>query len=463
MTHVDSVILGSGPGGHTAAIRAAQLGLKVAIVERRSWGGAGLNAGGAVLTSLLRQAELVDTLRRRSGQFGIGGDLSFDYGAAFRRSREVADRLSRGVDLLLRKNKIAQFDGDASFLDARTVLVTAADATTETLTFDHCVIAVGASQKPWANVKLEGRVVGYRNQLMADRLPGSIVIGGAGAHGVEFAYLLAGYGVGVTLVERQDRLLPSEDAEVSAEIAKACRARGIKTMTGTTVTAVSQDQSGAHVTASASGREVTVAADRVLVAAGFSPRTQGYGLERAGVALTEAGAIAVDEAMRTNVDGLYAVGDVTGRAMSAQTAAAQAMVAAETMAGRPTWPIDYDMMPRVVFGSPQVAAFGYTADQARQRGYDPVVAKYPLTASGAAWSWDQPVGFVKIVADAKHHELLGAHLVGAEVAELLPELTLAKMWDLTADEIARNFHAHPTLSEAIEQACQGVSGPMIGF
>jgi len=464
MTHFDTVVLGAGPGGYTAAIRVAQLGQKVAIVEKQWWGGVCLNVGCIPTKSLLRNAELVETLRHRSDQFGIAGDFTFDYGAAFRRSREVADRMSKGVHFLMRKNKITEVSGWGSFSDAKTLTVAQDDGTTETLTFDQCVIAVGATTKLLPNVTLGERVVTYRELILSETLPSSIVICGGGAIGMEFAYVLASYGVDVTVVEYLDRVLPLEDAEVSAEIAKAYKGYGVKLLTGHAVKTVTEDESAAHVTvAPPTGEAFTLTAERVLMAVGFAPRTQGYGLEHTGVALTDRGAIAIDDHMRTSVEGLYAIGDATGKLMLAHTAEAQAMVAAETIAGVPTYPINYDMIPRATYCSPQVAAFGYTADQAKQRGYDPIVSKFPFTANGKAWGLGEPVGFVKIVADAKHHELLGAHMVGSGVTELLPELTLAQMWDLTADEIARNIHAHPTLSEAIKEADEGVGGHMINF
>ncbi|MDR1512983.1 MAG: FAD-dependent oxidoreductase, partial [Propionibacteriaceae bacterium] len=386
-------------------------------------------------------------------------------GAAFRRSRQVADRMVKGIHFLMKKNKVTEYQGWGTFTSARSLIVDRGDGTTEELTFDDCVIDTGATVKLLPGVSLGPRVGTYREQILAESLPESIVICGAGAIGTEFAYVLANYGVQVTMVEYLDRIVPLEDQEVSAELTKAYRKLGVTLLTGHAVKGIVEDDAKAtvYVEPATGGDEFTIEADRVLLSLGFQPRIEGYGLEATGVALTERGAIAVDDHQRTNVPGLYAIGDVTAKLMLAHVAEAQGVVAAETIAGVETFPVEYDFIPRATYCQPQIAAFGWTEQQARDKGFEVKVSKFPFAANGKAWGLGDARGFVKIVADASHGELLGAHLVGADVVELLPELTLARMWDLTAAEVARNIHAHPTLSEAVKEAAEGVHGQMINF
>ena len=296
-------------------------------------------------------------------------------------------------------------------------------------------------------------------------MPSSIIIGGSGAIGTEFAYVLSQYGCDVTIVEFLDRIVPTEDKEISAELAKAYKKLGIKLMTSTKVEQIEDTGSGVRVTVSPAkgGDQQVLEADRFLSAIGFAPRTEGYGLENTGVELTERGAIAIDDYMRTNVSGIYAIGDCTGKIMLAHTAEAQGVVAAETISGAETFPVNYDMIPRATYCQPQIASFGYSEEQAKEKGYDVKVSKFPFAANGKAWGLGEGTGFVKIVADATYNEILGAAMIGPDVTELLPELTLAQAYDLTADEIGRNIHAHPTLSEAMKEASEGIAGHMINF
>ena len=461
--HFDVVVLGAGPGGYVAAIRAAQLGLKTAVIEKRYWGGVCLNVGCIPTKSLLRNAELAHIVTKEAKLFGINGDISVDYGVAHKRSRGVADRMVKGIHFLMKKNKITEFDGWGEFVDAKTIKVSGGKDD-ETLTADNVIIAAGSVTRMLPGVEVSQNVQTYEELILDNELPGSIIIAGSGAIGIEFAYVLNSYGVDVTVVEFLDRIVPTEDPEVSAELAKAYKKLGVKVMTSTRVESVEDTGSGVRVTVtSEKGGEQVLEADRLLSAIGFAPRTEGYGLEKTGVTLTERGAIAIDDFMRTNVDGVYAIGDVTGKLMLAHTAEAQGVVAAETIAGAETMPINYDMIPRATYCQPQIASFGYTEQQAKDKGYDVKVGKFPFTANGKAHGLGDAVGFVKVVADAEHHEILGASMVGPDVTELLPELVLAQMWDLTADEIGRSIHAHPTLSEAMKEAVHGISGHMINF
>jgi len=466
-SHVDVVVLGAGPGGYVAAIRAAQLGRSVAVVEEKYWGGVCLNVGCIPSKALLRNAELAHLVTQEAKTFGISGDVSVDYGPAFDRSRKVADGRVKGVHYLMKKNKIKEVDGWGKFVDASTIEVALSDGGTETITFDDAIIATGASTRLLPGTSLSERVVTYEEQILSRELPRSIIIAGCGAIGVEFAYVMSNYGVQVTLVEFLDRMLPLEDADVSKELAKRFRKYGVDVLTSTRVESIDDSGDQVTVTVSQNGETKQLTADKVMQAIGFAPRTTGYGLENTGVELTERGAIAIDEYMRTNVPHIYAIGDVTAKLMLAHVGEAQGVVAAETIAGAETQELEYVMMPRATFCNPQVASFGYTEEQARaladEKGWKVQVVQFPFTANGKAQGLGEPGGFVKLVADETYGELLGGHLIGPEVTELLPELTLAQKWDLTAHELARNVHAHPTLSEALQEAFHGLTGHMINL
>ncbi|BBZ06143.1 dihydrolipoyl dehydrogenase [Mycolicibacterium doricum] len=466
MTHYDVVVLGAGPGGYVAAIRAAQLGLNTAVVEPKYWGGVCLNVGCIPSKALLRNAELAHIFTKEAKTFGIGGEATFDYGAAFDRSRKVAEGRVAGVHFLMKKNKITEIHGYGKFTDDHTIEVDLNEGGTETVTFDNAIISTGASTKLVPNTSLSENVVTYEEQIMERELPGSIVIAGAGAIGMEFGYVMKNYGVDVTIVEFLPRALPNEDAEISKEIEKQFKKLGVNIITGTKVESI-KDEGGdgsVTVTVSKDGKSQELKADKVLQAIGFSPNVEGYGLEAAGVELTERKAIGIDDYMRTNKPHIYAIGDVTAKLQLAHVAEAMGVVAAETIAGAETLAFgDYRMMPRATFCQPQVASFGLTEEQAREEGYDVKVAKFPFTANGKAHGMGAPAGFVKLIADARYGELLGGHLIGHDVSELLPELTLAQKWDLTANELARNVHTHPTLSEALQEAFHGLAGHMINF
>jgi dihydrolipoamide dehydrogenase len=465
--HFDVVVLGAGPGGYEAAIRAAQLGKSVAVIEAKYWGGVCLNVGCIPSKALLRNAEIVHIIEHQAESvFGITieGTVKPDYSKASARSRVVADGRVKGVHFLMKKNKITEIDGWGTFTDANTLQVALNGGGEQTVTFDFCILAAGSVTRLLPGTELSDRVVTYEEQILEDSLPESIIIAGAGAIGVEFAYVLSNYGVKVTIVEYLDRMVPNEDEEVSKELAKAYQRAGIDVLTSTRVDRIDDDGDQVTVTVTRGDQQQQLTAAKVLQAIGFAPRTEGYGLETTGVALTDRGAVEINELMQTNVPNIFAIGDVTGKLMLAHVASAQGMVAAETIGGAETVAItDYVMMPRATYCQPQVASFGYTEAQARDNGYDVKVTKFPFMANGKAHGLGETVGFVKIVADAEHNELLGAHLIGPDVTELLPELTLAQLWDLTADEVGRNVHSHPTLSEALKEAVHGISGHMINF
>ena len=308
-------------------------------------------------------------------------------------------------------------------------------------------------------------MVTYEEQILTDQLPESIIIGGSGAIGVEFAYVMANFGVDVTIVEFLDRMVPTEDADISKELAKHYKKLGVKVLTSTAVKGVEDTGSGVKVTVApaAGGDAQVLEADKFLAAFGFAPRVEGYGLETTGVEVSERGAIEIDDYIRTNVEDVYAIGDCTGKMMLAHVAEAMGIVAAETINDAETMPIDYDFVPRATYCKPQIASFGYSEAQAKEKGYDVKTASFPFTANGKAMGLGEPIGFVKVVADAEHNEIIGAHIIGPDVTELLPVLTLAQQWDLTADEVARNVFAHPTLSEAVKEAVHGIAGHMINL
>jgi dihydrolipoamide dehydrogenase len=463
--HFDVVVLGAGPGGYVAAIRAAQLGKSVAIVEEKYWGGVCLNVGCIPSKALLRNAELAHIFTHQAKTFGMSGDVSFDYGVAFDRSRTVADGRVKGVHFLMRKNKITEFDGRGTFLDDHSLSVALSNGDSTSISFDNVIIATGSVVRLLPGVQLSDNVVTYESQILERELPSSIVIVGAGAIGMEFAYVMRNYGVEVTIVEFLDRALPNEDVDVSKEITKQYKSLGIPIMTSTKVDTVTDEGSQVTVAYTAKdGSTGSLTADKVLMSVGFAPRVEGYGLDKTGVKLTERGAIAIDGRMRTNVPHIYAIGDVTAKLQLAHVAEAQGVVAAETIGDAETQELgDYRMMPRATFCQPQVASFGLTEQQARDEGHDVKVTSFPFMANGKAHGLGEPTGFVKLVADAEYGELLGAHMIGPDVSELLPELTLAQKWDLTATELARNVHTHPTLSEALQEGFHGLTGHMINF
>lgn len=464
-THFDTLVLGAGPGGYVAAIRAAQLGQKVAVVEEKYWGGVCLNVGCIPSKALLKNAELAHTLQHEKAKFGIEGDATMAFGPTHKRSRDVSAGIVKGVHFLMKKNKITEIDGWGTLTSATGIDVKDKDGGTTGYTFDNLILATGATVRLVPGVELSDNVVTYEEQILTDELPGSIVIGGSGAIGVEFAYVMANFGVDVTIVEFLDRMVPTEDADISKELLKHYKKLGVKVMTSTAVKKVEDTGSGVKVTVApaAGGDEQVIEADKFLAAFGFAPRVKGFGLENIGVDVSERGAIEIDDYCRTNVDNVYAIGDCTGKMMLAHVAEAMGIVAAETINGAETMPVEYDFVPRATYCMPQIGSFGYSEAQAKEKGYDVRTATFPFTANGKAMGLGEAIGFVKVVADAEHNEIIGAHMIGPDVTELLPVMTLAQKWDLTADEVARNVFAHPTLGEAVKEAVHGIAGHMINL
>jgi len=463
MSDYEVVVVGAGPGGYVCAIRAAQLGLKTAIVDREWLGGVCLNVGCIPSKALLKNAELAHTLRHRAAEFGVSFEnLSLDYGKAVERSRQVAERLVKGVGFLMKKNQIDVHIGQAELTGANSMKVTAADGSTTELQSKHIVLATGASAASIPGVEIDGeRVLSYREAILQPQAPKSVLIVGSGAVGLEFATVWNSYGVEVTMVEMLPRIAPLEDEEVSKELAKEFRKRGIKSMTGARVESIEVLKTKIKATVSTESGQEVLDAEQALVAVGFKPNSAGLGLESVGVGVTDRGMVAIDERMATNVPGIWAIGDVTGKLQLAHVAMAMGIICAENIAGAETITLDYEMLPRATYCQPQIASFGLTEAQALERGYQLHIGRFPFSPNGRALGMGETAGWIKLISDAKYGEILGAHLIGPEVTELLPELTIAQMMELTPAEIARNVHAHPTLSEVLAEAAHAAEGAAI--
>jgi dihydrolipoamide dehydrogenase len=459
----DVIVIGAGPAGYVAAIRAAQLKQKVAIVDKQWLGGVCLNVGCIPSKSLLKNAEVAHTLRERGKDFGFSFEnLKLDYGAAVKRSRQNSERLVKGVGFLMKKNNITVFMGEAKFKAKDMLVVTDKDGKVTELAAQNIIVATGASPAVPGAWKVDGeKILTYREAILQDKLPKSVIVIGSGAIGAEFSTIWRSYGVDVTIVEMLPRIVPLEDEEVSKELEKEFKKRGIKTMIGHKVESVEATEAGVKVKVSAGGQETTLEADQALVAIGFRPNSKGLGLEEVGVKVNERGFLEINEKMQTNIPGIWAIGDVTGKLMLAHVGSAMGIVCAEHIAGHETVTLDYEMMPRATYCMPQIASFGLTEAQAKERGHTIKIGRFPFQANGKALGMGDYAGWVKIVVDEKYDEILGAHMIGPEVTELLPELTLARMMELTPHEIARNVHAHPTLSEVLMEAAHGAEGSPI--
>lgn len=451
----DLVIVGGGPGGYVSAIRAAQLGLRTAIVEREEVGGTCLNWGCIPTKCLLRSAEIL-RLVRRSDEFGVHcSDVQADLGTAIDRSRQVAGRLAKGVRFLLKKNGVDLIPGHAVLSSPSKVLVTPGG---QELEARFVLLAPGGVPKTLPGLEIDGdRVIGSRQALLLREPPKSIVVIGGGAIGVEFAYLYNTFGSKVTIVEMMPNLLPSEDTEISGELEGSLARQGITVAADRRFEGLDRTSTTVGVRVSSHTGSEVIEGEKLLVAVGVVGNTQGLGLEHVGIE-TARGFIAVNERLETSVKGVYAIGDVTGKLMLAHVASAQGEIAVETMAGHSTLPLDYDRIPRATYCDPQVASVGITEREARERGHDVQVGRFSFRGSGKAAALGEEGGRAKLIVDSGSGEILGAHLVGADVTELLPEICLAQALEATSAEIARAVHAHPTLSEAIREAALSAEG-----
>ena len=464
----DVVVVGSGPGGYVAAIRAAQLGLKTAIVERENLGGVCLNWGCIPTKALIHNAEVLETLHDAADYGFTFDNLKVNFGAAVKRSRDIVGRQTKGVGFLMKKNKIDVINGQATFADAHTLQVGPSeyqpDAKPQTVTSANFIVATGARARSLPGTQIDGkRIIQYRDAVVLNEVPKKLIVVGSGAIGMEFSYVYSTYGAEVTIIEMLDQILPLEDGEVAAEVHKVFTKKGVKIHTSTRTEKVEIGEDAVTVTVKnlKDDKVTTLTADKVLMAIGVQANTDGIGLDKAGVKVDGRGFIEIDANMRSSASNIYAIGDCTGKLALAHVASAMGVVAAETIAGAPTMPIQADryiFMPRCTYCEPQVASLGYTEAQAKEKGFEIKVGKFPFMPNGKAQGLNAKVGFVKIIADAKYGEILGAHLVGPDVTELLPELSLAQFMEITPAEIARSVHAHPTLSEVLMEAAHAVEG-----
>jgi len=458
--HYDVVVVGTGPGGYVAAIRCAQLGLTVAAVEDDRAGGVCLNWGCIPTKSLLRNAEVVG-LFQRAQEFGITvAEWSADYAQAVQRSRRVADRMAKGVEFLFRKNKITLYAGVGALTGRNTVEVKGKDGA-QTLEGKAIILATGSEPRSLPGVALdEKQVISSNGAVRSEARPGSLVVIGAGAVGMEFADVFASYGTTVTVLEALPRVLPIEDDEVSAQLARLFTRRGIAIRTGVRVKTVTPGAAGVTVEVEAEGKAESLQADQVLMAVGRAARTKGVGLDALGVGM-EKGFVTVSSTMESSVKGIYAVGDMTGRQLLAHKAMAEGVVAAEAIAGRDPRPVDYGNVPSCTYRRPQVASIGASEAAARAGGREVSIGRFPFTANGKAVALGETEGFLKVVADKATGEILGVHILGPEATEMIHEFAVGRTLEATLEEMVHTIHAHPTLSEAALEATLAAMGQAI--
>ncbi len=452
MAQYDVVILGSGPGGYVTAIRASQLGMKVAIVEKENLGGICLNWGCIPTKALLKSAQVFQYIQHAS-DYGITvSDAQADFSAVIQRSRGVADGMSKGVQFLMKKNKIDVIFGYGKVQPGKQVAVTAADGQVSTLNGKHIIIATGARARQLPNVPIDGeKVIEYRKAMSLEKQPKSLLVIGSGAIGVEFAYVYASMGTKVTIVEFMPNIVPVEDEDVSKELAKQYKKMGIEIYTNASVEKVDTSGTGCVSTVKTAKGEITIETDIVLSAAGIQANIENIGLEDVGIA-TDRGKILVNSWYETNMPGYYAIGDVTPGQALAHVASAEGIICVEKIAGHHPQPLNYQNIPGCTYCSPEIASVGYTEKAAKEAGYEIKVGKFPFTASGKAKAGGVPEGFVKVIFDAKYGEWLGCHMIGANVTEMIAEAVVARNLETTGMEILKSVHPHPTMSEAIMEA-----------
>ncbi len=460
----DLIVLGSGPGGYVAAIRASQLGMKVAIVERESLGGICLNWGCIPTKALLKSAQVFEYISHAK-DYGISvAGANADFNGMIKRSRDVAKGMNGGVQTLMKKNKIEVIYGVGKLVRGKQLEVTAADGKISTLSAQHIIVATGGRAKQLPNLPIDGqKIIDYRKAMTLETQPKSMVVVGAGAIGVEFAYFYNSIGTKVTIVEFMEQgLVPREDADISKELTKIYKKKGIETMANTAVEKVDTKGKTCIVTAKnrATGAVTTLECEVVLSAAGVTPNTENIGLEALGVK-TDKGYIVVDDMYRTNVPGIYAIGDVLATQALAHVASAEGITCVEAIAGHHPQKIDYNNIPGCTYCSPEIASVGYTEQTAKEAGYALKVGKFPFLASGKAKASGASEGFVKVIFDAKYGEFLGAHLIGNNVTEMIAEVVVARKLETTGHEIIKAVHPHPTMSEAIMEAAAAAYGEVI--
>jgi dihydrolipoamide dehydrogenase len=457
----DVIVIGSGPGGYVTAIRASQLGFKVAVVEKESLGGVCLNWGCIPTKALLKSAQVFEYLNHAK-EYGLSADgVKADFSAVVKRSRDVAEGMSKGVQFLMKKNKIEVIIGTAKVKPGKKVEVKAADGKVSTIEAKHIIIATGARSRQLPNLPQDGKkIIGYRDAMVLPKQPKSLVVVGSGAIGVEFAYFYATMGTKVTIVEFMPNIVPVEDEDVSKQLERSFKKVGIEVMTEASVESVDTNGADCKVKVKTKSGEKVIDAEIVLSAVGIASNIEGIGLEEVGIA-TDKGKILTDKFYQTNVPGYYAIGDVVGGQALAHVASAEGITCVEKIAGLHAEPIDYNNIPGCTYCQPEIASVGYTEKKAKEAGYEIKVGKFPFSAIGKAKAAGASDGFVKVIYDAKYGELLGAHLIGANVTEMIAELVAARKLETTGHEILKAVHPHPTMSEAIMEATAAAYGEVI--
>lgn len=457
----DLIVIGSGPGGYVASIRASQLGMKVAVVEKENLGGICLNWGCIPTKALLKSAQVYEYAQHAAEYGVLASDVKPDFTKMIERSRGVADNMSKGIQFLFKKNQIEVINGFGKLKGKGVVAVTNSEGKTQEYTAKHIILATGARSRELPNLKQDGgKVIGYRQALSLPKQPKSMVVVGSGAIGSEFAYFYNAIGTQVTLVEFMPNIVPLEDEEVSKTLERSFKKNKIKVMTDSTVESVDTSGDLCKVTIKTKKGEEVVEAEIVLSAVGITPNIEGIGLEDVGVTV-EKGKVKVDEFYRTNVDGIYAIGDIVPGPALAHVASAEGIVCVEKIAGMDVHPVNYKNIPGCTYTMPEVSSVGMTEKAAQEAGYEIKVGKFPFTASGKATAAGMRDGFVKLIFDAKYGELLGAHMIGGNVTEMIAEMVVARNLETTGHELIKSIHPHPTMSEAIMEAAAAAYGEVI--
>jgi dihydrolipoamide dehydrogenase len=452
MSKYDVIVIGSGPGGYVAAIRASQLGLKTAVVEKAELGGICLNWGCIPTKALLKSAQVFQYIKHAS-DYGISvADAKADFGAVVKRSRDVASGMSKGIQFLFKKNKIDIISGFGKIAAGKKVDVTDDKGAKTSYSADHIILATGGRARELPNLKIDDKkIIGYRKAMVLEKLPASMVVVGSGAIGVEFAYFYASMGTKVTIVEFMPNIVPVEDEDISKQLEKEYKKMGINILTNSSVESVDTSGAGCKVKVKTQKGEEIIEAEIVLSAVGVATNIEGIGLEEVGVA-TDKGKVVVDDYYKTNIPGIYAIGDIVKGQALAHVASAEGIICVEKIAGHHPEPLNYNNIPGCTYCSPEIASVGYTEKQAKEKGYQIKVGKFPFSASGKASAGGNKEGFVKVIFDAKYGEFLGAHMIGANVTEMIAEVVVARKLETTGHEIIKAVHPHPTMSEAIMEA-----------
>ncbi|WP_375563329.1 dihydrolipoyl dehydrogenase [Bernardetia sp. OM2101] len=461
MATYDLLVIGSGPGGYVAAIRASQLGMKVGVIEKESLGGICLNWGCIPTKALLKSAQVFEYVQHAK-EYGIEvGDSKVNFGDMIGRSRNVAGGMSKGIEFLFKKNKIEKIMGFGKLAGKGKVEVTKEDGKKETYEAKNIILATGGRARELPNLPIDGKkIIEYRKAMSLEKQPKKMVVVGSGAIGVEFAYLYNSIGTEVTVVEFMDRIVPVEDKDVSKELERQYKKKGIKVMTSSEVTKVDTSGTGCKVTVKTKKGEEIIECDVVLSAVGVATNLEGIGLESTGVK-TEKGKVIVDDFYKTSVDGVYAIGDIVHGPALAHVASAEGIICVEKMAGHHPEPLNYGNIPGCTYCIPEIASVGMTEEQAKEAGYEVKVGKFPFSASGKASAAGAKEGFVKVIFDAKYGEWLGAHMIGANVTEMIAEAVVARKLETTGMEIVKSVHPHPTMSEAVMEAAAAAYGEVI--